>query len=93
MGVKDATDSPIPFQEKKLESCKDVMNKDYRHVPFKEKEVEPVEWSHVLATLDVCTMNHEIKFCDEEGYDIIPIKMVQVLNDPREKAQKCRKGM
>ena len=29
----------------------------------------------------------------EEGYDIVPIKMVQVLNDPREKAQKRRKGM
>ena len=52
----------------------------------------------MLAAIDLCTtLNHGIKFYDEEGYDIVPIKMVQVLNDPRPKAQvvaqKRRKGM
>ena len=51
----------------------------------------------MLAAIDFCTLNHGIKFCDEEGYDIIPIKMVQVLNERGEKAraaaQKCRKSM
>lgn len=79
------------------ERCKDVMDEAYIPIPFQEEELEPVEWNHVLATLDVCTLNHGIKFCDEDGYDIIPIKMVQVLNKPRVKAQiaaqKCRKGM
>ena len=32
-----------------------------------------------MATIDVSTLNHGIKFCDEDGYDIVPIRMVQVL--------------
>ena len=84
-------------KEEVLKSLKDMMDKGYKPVPFNEEKFEPVEWSHVLATLDTCTLNHGIQFCDEEGYDIIPIKMVQVLNDPREKApvaaQKRKKGM
>ena len=38
---------------------------------------EPLKWTHVLATLDFCTNKAvPIKFCDEEGHDliIIPIK-------------------
>ena len=30
--------------------------------------------------MDVCSLNHGIKFCDEDGYDIIPIRMVRVLD-------------
>ena len=26
------------------------------------------------------TLNHGTKFCDEEGYDVVPIRMVQVVN-------------
>ena len=97
LGVKNIADFPIPSREEVLKSIKDMMDKGYKPVPFNEEQFEPVEWSHVLATLDTCTLNHGIKFCDEEGYDIIPIKMVQVLNGPREKApvavQKRKKGM
>ena len=32
-----------------------------------------------MATIDVSTLNHGIKFWDEDGYDIVPICMVQVL--------------
>ena len=28
---------------------------------------------HCLIAIDVCTLNHGIKFCDEEGYNIIPM--------------------
>ena len=34
----------------------------------------------MLATLDVYSLNHGIKFCDEDRYDIIPIRMVHVVN-------------
>lgn len=61
------------------EWCKYVMDDAYVSIPFKEEKLGPVEWNHVLATLDVCTLNHGIKFCDKYGYDIIPIRMVQVL--------------
>ena len=56
------------------------MDEAYIPILFQEEELEPVEWNHVLATLDVCTLNHGIKFCDEDGYDIIPIRMVRVLD-------------
>ena len=40
-----------------------------------------MEWSHCLVSIDICTMNHGTKFSDEEGYDIIPIWMISVLNN------------
>ena len=105
LGVKHGIYIPVSSKNDELEPIEgdhelatlDVKDEAYIPAPFNEEEFEPVEWSHVLATLDTCTLNHGIKFCDEEGYDIIPIKMVQVLDDPREKAlvtaQKRRKGM
>ena len=105
LGVKDKIYTPIPSKNDELEPTEedhglvtlDVKDEAYIPAPFEEEELEPVEWSHVLAALDVCSLNHGIKFCDEDGYDIIPIIMVQVLNDPRAKAQaavqKHRKGM
>ena len=34
--------------------------------PFLEDQFEPLEWSHILATLDVCTNEHiSTPFCDE----------------------------
>ena len=61
------------------EWCKDVMEEAYVPIPYPEEKFEPVEWPHCLATLDVCTLNHGTKFCDEDGYDIIPIRMVAVI--------------
>ena len=35
---------------------------------------EPLEWTHILATLDVCTNEiTQTQFCDEEGNAIIPL--------------------
>ena len=59
--------------------CRDVMDEAYFPTPFPEHKMEPLEWPHCLATIDVSTLNHGIKFCDEDGYDIVPIRMVQVL--------------
>ena len=55
------------------------MDDAYVPIPFPEEKMEPLEWKHVLATLDVCTLSHGIKFCDEDGYDIVPIRMLKVI--------------
>lgn len=60
--------------------CKDVQREDYIPIPYPKQKFEPIEWAHCLATLDVCKLNHKTKFYDEEGCDIIPIKMVTILN-------------
>ena len=37
---------------------------------------EPIEWSHILATIDVSALEQPTKLCDPNGYDIIPICMI-----------------
>ena len=50
--------------------------------PFPKKEFKPLGWIDVLATLDVCVDKiTPIVFCDEEGYDIMPLQMVNVFLD------------
>ena len=61
-----------------LEWCREAMDEAYIPIPFPEEKLEPLEWLHCLGTLDVCTVNHGIKFCDEDGYDIVPIRMINV---------------
>ena len=63
------------------EWCRDVMDEAYVPIPYPEEKFEPVEWMHCLATLDVSTVHHGIKFCDEEGFDIIPIRMVALVEE------------
>ena len=63
------------------EWCKDVMDEAYVPIPYPEENFEPVECPHCLATLDVCTLNHGTKFYDEDGYDIIPIRMVAMIEN------------
>ena len=57
------------------------MNEAFIPIPYPEEKYEPVEWAHCLAAIDVCTLNHGTKFCDEEGNDIIPFRMVGVINN------------
>lgn len=57
------------------------MDEAYAPIPFSEEKLERVEWNHVLATLDVCTLNYGIQLCDEKGYDIVPIFTVGVMNE------------
>ena len=63
------------------EWCRDVMDEAYVPIPYPEEKFEPVEWMHCLATLDVSTVHRGIKFCNEEGYDIIPIQMVALVKE------------
>ena len=58
---------------------RDATDDAYIPVPFPEDEFEPVEWRGILATLDFCVNETTPTiFCDEEGYDIIPICMIKV---------------
>ena len=58
------------------EWCKDVMDGTYMPYPCKEECFEPLEWPHVLSTIDVCVLPKPIKFCTLEGYDIQPFLMI-----------------
>ena len=61
---------------------KDVKDDVYFPEPFPEDEFEPLERVHILATLDTCTLETEqTQFCDEEGYDVIPLCMIRALED------------
>ena len=45
--------------------------------PFLEDKFEPFEWTHILATLFICTNEiTQTQFCDEDGNGIIPLCMV-----------------
>ena len=58
------------------------LDEDYILEPFSNDQFIPDAWQDVLATVDVCV--NEVTptvFCDEEGYDIIPVHMIRVLND------------
>ena len=47
--------------------------------PFPEDEFKPIEWRGILATLDICVNETTpTVFCDEEGYNVIPICMIKV---------------
>ena len=59
---------------------KEVENDAFVPVPYPEEKLNPVEWAHCLASIDVCSLNHGTNFCDEEGYDVVPIQMVQMVN-------------
>ena len=34
------------------------------------------EWMHILATIDTCALPSVTHFCDEEGYDVVPIREI-----------------
>ena len=62
-----------------IEWCKEVIINAYVPIPYPKEEFEVVEWMHCLTTLDICTMSHGIKLYDEEGYDIVPIQMIDII--------------
>ena len=59
---------------------------EYFPKPFPEDKFEPFEWTHILATLSICTNEiTQTQFCNEEGHDIIPLCMVSnCLQEPTE---------
>ena len=69
------------------EWCRDVIDEAYMPAPFDSDAFEPTEWPHCLAAIDVSALPRPTKFCDPDGYDIIPIRMIQLiepkLEDPK----------
>ena len=58
--------------------------KDEAYVPkpFLEHMFKPNEWNQILATLDVCVNEvRPMKFCDENGYDIVPYFMISTIRE------------
>ena len=54
----------------------DASPSNYILKPFPKHEFEPHNWHDILATLDVCANVHATKHCDDEGYDLISMNMV-----------------
>ena len=60
----------------------DQEGQDEAYIPksFLEAQLELAGWRDILATVDVYEYETiPIVFYDEEGYDIIPIKMVVII--------------
>ena len=57
------------------------MDEAYIPVPFSEHLIDPQEFHDILATLDVCTLPRPTQFCDPDGNDIIPIRMLRVYHN------------
>ena len=58
---------------------RDALDDAYIPEPFPEDESKPIEWRGILATLDICVNETTPTiFCNEEGYNIIPICMIKV---------------
>ena len=44
--------------------------------PFPKQEIKPHGWHDIVATLDVCDNVHATKHCNDEGYELIFMNMV-----------------
>ena len=65
-----------------VEDERPKIDEDYILEPFPNDQFIPDAWQDILATMDVCINKVKpIVFCDEEGYDIIPIHMVKVFHE------------
>lgn len=53
---------------------------DYILEPFLEEDFEPIGWQDILAIVDT-RLNDvtPIKFCNEEGFDLLSIQIIKVL--------------
>ena len=65
----------------------DIMTKDYMPCSFPEELMDPVEWIHCLATLDTTVLQPRPKFCDDDGYDVHPLHMIDVVNSEENESQ------
>ena len=55
------------------------MIKEYTPKPFPKDLFKPLEWTHILAILDVCTNKiTQMQLCDKDGNDIIPLCIVEL---------------
>ena len=41
-----------------------------------DEEDASQEWMHLVATIDTCAISSPTHFCDEDGYDVVPIRVI-----------------
>ena len=56
---------------------------EYIPVPLLEDGIDPYEWLHTLSTIDVCEIPPQTQFCDEQGYEIVPVRVIIVVEGKR----------
>lgn len=74
--------------ENLLEDDKRKMDKlmgiqEYNTIPFPEDGIHPYEWIHTLSTIDVCTLPPQTQFCDKNGYEIVRVRVVTIVDNKR----------
>ena len=74
--LQEHTDEQLARCAKEMDRL--IMDEAYVLVPFPEDVIDAHEWMHILSTIDVCTIPRGTQFCDEDGYDIVPIRMVNL---------------
>ena len=70
-----------PKECARAKEIRETWEQSYVPMPFLGHLIDPLEWIHILATLDVSLVPKPIQFCDEDGYDIVPIRMLRVYMD------------
>ena len=50
---------------------------------FPKDDIDPYEWLHTLSTIDVCAIPPQTQFCDERGYEIVPVRVITVVEGKR----------
>ena len=82
--VKDAQIFQTPSQDLLEESERQIDKlikiQDYIPAPFSKDDIDPYEWLHTLSTIDVCALPPQTQFCDEYGYEIVPVRVISVAN-------------
>src|SRR5271156_2648216 len=71
------TDQPVKCN-------RSVTDEIYIPQPFPEHLIDPLEWNHILASITTCALPKQTQFCDPDGYDIIPIRMLRVYHNPED---------
>lgn len=62
-----------------LRENRSISNGPHVAQPFLENLIDPLEWTHVLATLSTCALPRPIQLCDPHCYDIVAIRMIQLI--------------
>lgn len=54
---------------------------------FLKARMEPLEWPHCFATIDISTLGHGVKFCEKEGNNIVSLRIFQLVDNQEETNQ------
>lgn len=74
------TPSQDLLEENQEQTDELIKVEDYIAQPFPEDDIDPYEWIHTLATLDICTLQPQAQFCDEDGYEVLSVQVILVVH-------------